>query len=163
MWHGASWTFLTWGLFHGGLLVVERIGLGRLLEAAWAPLRHAYTLLAVMVGWTLFRAESLPQALAFLQAMVGFGHGTGIEYHPALYIDNQWILALIAGVVGSMPVLPWFGRIRDRVVVATGGLVGLVLRASLSIVDVAVLSLLLLASSMLLAAGTHNPFIYFRF
>ncbi len=56
MWHGASWNFLVWGLFHGGLLVVERLGYGRRLQTRPAPLRHAYTMLLVMVGWVFFRA-----------------------------------------------------------------------------------------------------------
>ena len=59
LWHGASWNFVIWGLFHGLFLVLERRGLGRRREAAWAPLRHVYALLVVMVGWVFFRAGTL--------------------------------------------------------------------------------------------------------
>jgi alginate O-acetyltransferase complex protein AlgI len=163
MWHGASWNFLAWGLFHGGLLAVERVGLGRRLQGLWAPLQHAYTWLAVMVGWVFFRAESIPQATAFLGAMVGLGRGTGVVYHPSLYIDSLLVLALIAGVVGSMPVLPWLAGVRDRLLASPGGVARSVMRAGFPVANIVVLSFLLLASSLFLATGTYNPFIYFRF
>src|SRR4051812_8670704 len=55
LWHGASWNFVIWGLFHGTFLVVERLGLAAAVRRLWAPLRHAYLLLVVMVGWVFFR------------------------------------------------------------------------------------------------------------
>ena len=72
LWHGASWNFVIWGLFHGTFLVVERLGLASAVKRLWAPLRHAYLLLVVMVGWVFFRADTLPDAVAFLRAMFGF-------------------------------------------------------------------------------------------
>src|SRR5439155_13667571 len=45
LWHGASWNFVIWGLFHGSFLVVERVGLASAVKRLWAPLRHAYLLL----------------------------------------------------------------------------------------------------------------------
>ncbi|MEE8467510.1 MAG: MBOAT family O-acyltransferase [Planctomycetota bacterium] len=66
LWHGASWSFLVWGLFHGAFLVVERLGLGAALERRPAVLRHAYLLAVVMTGWVFFRAETLTQALEYL-------------------------------------------------------------------------------------------------
>src|SRR5262245_29528369 len=78
IWHGASWTFLVWGLFHGLFLSLERVGLGRLLERVPAAFRHAYTILAVLVGWVFFRAESLTHAAEYLGAMVGLTDGTRV-------------------------------------------------------------------------------------
>src|SRR5262245_34022819 len=75
LWHGASWTFLVWGVFHGLFLAVERVGLGRLLEKIPSPLRHGYTMLAVMAGWVLFKSETLGQALGYLGAMAGLSAG----------------------------------------------------------------------------------------
>ncbi len=163
LWHGASWTFAAWGLFHGAFLVIERMKPGRAIESLWWPLRHLYTLLVVSVGWVLFRADSVQQATAFLEAMAGLGAGAGLEYHTGLYIDAQLVLALVAGAIGSAPVLPLAVRIREAVVARAPGLVRFGLNASFALADVAGHSLLLLASTMLLAAGTHNPFIYFRF
>ena len=156
LWHGAAWTFVAWGLYHGSFLVVERLGVGRWLERLWAPARHAYTMLAVMVGWVFFRAESLHQAAGYLGAMSGFANGSGLEQHVGLQLNAVVALALAAGVTGSAPVLPRLARWREgisvlnlRLVVEAGRVAGLVL--------------LLVASAMLMAAGTYNPFIYFRF
>jgi alginate O-acetyltransferase complex protein AlgI len=163
LWHGASWTFAAWGLFHGAFLVLERTKAGRLIESLWSPVKHIYTLLVVSVGWVLFRADHVGQALAFLNAMAGLGTGAGLEYHAGLYIDSQLVLAVIAGAIGSAPLLPLVIRVRDRVVAGATGIVQAGLNFGFALVDVAGHMLLLLASAMLLAAGTHNPFIYFRF
>jgi alginate O-acetyltransferase complex protein AlgI len=165
LWHGASWNFIFWGLFHGMFLVLERMGLGRALAATWAPLRHGYTLLIVMVGWVFFRAASLPQALTFLQALLG--STTRSEYAPplALYLNHELMLALLAGVVGAMPVLPWLIQVKDRLVESLGQRLRpvLAIETASACAGIAFCSLILLASSMQLAAGTYNPFIYFRF
>jgi len=163
LWHGASWTFAGWGLFHGVFLVIERMKAGRMLESLWSPARHLYTLMVVAVGWVLFRADSMGQAAAFLQAMAGLGRGTGLQYHPDLYIDAQLVLALVAGAIGSAPVLPLLASARTKLVLSATGLSRTGLNIGLGLADVTGHSLLLLVSAMLLAAGTHNPFIYFRF
>ena len=77
LWHGAAWTFVIWGLYHGALLAVHAICRRR----GWVPgsraLSVAATSLAVMVGWVFFRSGSLGDALRMLRAMVGLGAGTG--------------------------------------------------------------------------------------
>ncbi len=165
LWHGASWTFILWGLFHGAFLVLERTGLGRLLEWTWAPVRHLYTLVVVMVGWVFFKAATFAQALTFLGAMAGLGEGAGIQYYPALYLNPEVTLALVAGVLGSLPVVPFLARLREGFAVSGLGRsgFGLVFEPVLESVRVVALGLLLLVSGMLLAGGTYNPFIYFRF
>jgi alginate O-acetyltransferase complex protein AlgI len=163
LWHGASWTFAVWGLFHGLFLTLERGRLGRFIDSLWAPARHLYTLMVVAVGWTLFRAETLPHALALLRAMAGFGTGTSLIYHPDLYYNTQLVLALFAGVIASAPVLPLVARIRTRLLSPASGPTASLLRTGLALTELASLCLIFVASTMLLAAGTHNPFIYFRF
>ena len=106
LWHGASWTFAAWGLFHGAFLVLERMKVGRVIESLWSPVKHLYTLLVVSIGWVLFRADTVAQATAFVKAMAGLGTGKGLEYHVGLYIDAQLVLALCAGAIGCWPVLP---------------------------------------------------------
>ena len=64
-WHGANWTFLAWGVYHGGLLIAERLtGQRPVRDASWPWLRRAVTLLAVVVGWAIFRADSIWHAAA---------------------------------------------------------------------------------------------------
>jgi alginate O-acetyltransferase complex protein AlgI len=165
LWHGASWAFIFWGLFHGAFLVLERTGLGGWLERSWAPVRHAYALLAVMVGWVFFKATTLSQALAFLGAMAGFGRGAGVKYSPAIYLNRQVVLVLAAAALTSLPVLPFLTRLRDQWHDSELGRswLGFLFEPILAFAPVLTLCLLFLVSAMLLAGGTYNPFIYFRF
>jgi alginate O-acetyltransferase complex protein AlgI len=71
LWHGASWSFVVWGLYHGTFLVVERLGLAGVVRRFPAPVRHAYLLVVVMIGWVFFRADTLQHAVAYLGAMAG--------------------------------------------------------------------------------------------
>ncbi|MEZ4400158.1 MAG: MBOAT family O-acyltransferase [Kofleriaceae bacterium] len=73
-WHGASWTFLAWGAYHGAWVVLERVpAVARLRARVPSVGQLALTLLLVVFGWVLFRAESFAQAGAFMKAMVGLG------------------------------------------------------------------------------------------
>lgn len=76
LWHGANWTFVLWGAYHGGLLILERH-----LESWWSGLplvaRRGGTFLLVVVGWVLFRAESLSMAVEWLGKMAGIGDAPG--------------------------------------------------------------------------------------
>jgi alginate O-acetyltransferase complex protein AlgI len=161
LWHGASWNFVVWGLFHGTFLVLERVGLADAVKRRRAPLQHAYALLVVMVGWVFFRADTLTGALAFLGAMAGLSPALPTPYPVAWYLTPELWLALLAGTIGSMPVIPALaGRIeRERIADSRP-------RLALSLADAlgtAALAALLVASVMQMAARTYNPFIYFRF
>ena len=163
LWHGAAWTFVAWGGYHGALILLERRVLKKALRRAWPPLSHAYALLAVCLGWVLFRSGSFSQAAGFWRALFGFGAGDGREHHPALYLDNLALLALAAALALSLPTgrflaaraQGWLSRAGDRLRawLEAGG------RAAAALL----LLLVLLASAMRLAVSTHNPFIYFRF
>ncbi len=160
LWHGASWTFVVWGLFHGVFLVIERVGLARWLDAVPPPVRHAYLLLVVMVGWVFFRADTLAGAISMIGAMVGLGGTAPAVYAPGWYLNREVLLALVAGIIGSTPVLPrtaaWWAR--------TGTEDGWPRLAwAPSLVGIVALVGLLTASLTLSAAQTYNPFIYFRF
>jgi alginate O-acetyltransferase complex protein AlgI len=148
VWHGANWTFVAWGLWHGLFLVAERAGLGSLLDRLPPPARHAYTLLAVLVGWAIFRSETLPQAGAVVAALGGFAGGSWVA---ADFLTGQVLTALLVGSVASLPVVPWLReRWADRPLWEPA-------------VGLAAVSVLLPASAVWLAGNTFAGFIYFRF
>jgi alginate O-acetyltransferase complex protein AlgI len=153
LWHGANWTFLVWGLIHGGFLVVERLGFGAVLDRLWPPLRHAYTLLAVMIGWVFFRAESMPQAVGLLRAMTGWTDGATIA--ADVWRAKLWV-ALPVGLVACLPVLPWIVAWRDRVHAAWA-------EAVLGSAGTAAVGLLFIGAAMQAVGGTFSPFLYFNF
>jgi alginate O-acetyltransferase complex protein AlgI len=160
LWHGANWTFLAWGLIHGGFLVAERVGFGAVLERLPAPVRHAYTLVAVMVGWVFFRATSVDQAVGVLAAMAGLTNGTTVAadvWKPTLAV------ALPAGVLACLPVVPWLLAARERWVRQLSDGRAAAVEAALAPLGAAAVGLLFVAAGVQVVAGTHNPFIYFRF
>jgi alginate O-acetyltransferase complex protein AlgI len=157
LWHGASFGFVVWGLYHGAFLALERLGLARALGRAPRALRHAYTMLVVIAGWVIFRAESLDQAADLLRAMAGLAPAGAGALHPlALHLDNAVLLALGAAALGSLPWLPALASWRAA---RPRGAVGFVLDAA----GFVLLQLVLVGSAMQLAADSYNPFIYFRF
>jgi alginate O-acetyltransferase complex protein AlgI len=160
LWHGASWNFVIWGLFHGTFLVVERLGLAAAVRRMWRPLRHVYLLLVVMVGWAFFRADTLPSAVAFLRAMAGRAASAATPYAVQWYLTPELWLAVIAGTIGSLPVGPALADWRDRVIDRAAGLA---VPWGLTAASTGVLVAVLLASIVQIAARTYNPFIYFRF
>ena len=163
LWHGASWTFAVWGLYHGLFLALERVGLGAALGRLPAIMRHGYTLLVVMVGWVFFRAETFAGAGSFLRAMAGFGHGDPRVYHPGLYLDASVGLALLLGVVVSTPVLPALARRVEEGLAMAPDLWAAFCRAGLRTGSAAATSGLVALSAAKLLSGGPNPFIYFRF
>jgi len=158
LWHGASWTFVVWGLYHGAFLVLERLGLSTVLARTPRPARHLYALLVVMVGWVFFRAESLTAAGGMLRAMAGFSPALPTPYGVTWYLTPEVVLAIVGGVAGSAPVWP---ALAARLARAPGD--GPRLGPLPSALACAALAAVFAGCVMLIAAHTYNPFIYFRF
>jgi len=157
LWHGASWPFVLWGAWHGLFLVAERAGLDAWLRRT-GPLSHAYAMAAVMGGWVLFRCETLTQAGHFYAALLGFAPGDPARSMVAEYLDPFVATMLVVAIVFATPLARRIGRWRDRAASAggAGGTLALWL-------DMAWTGTVFLLASAFLAAGTYNPFIYFRF
>ena len=162
LWHGASWAFVVWGLFHGAFLGLERFGLAAWLQQAGRPVQHAYVLLVVLVAWVFFRAEDLGYAVAYLSAMLGAA-GEGPALGVTALVDRRLLLVMAAGVVGSAPVLPWAVHAWTRRVEAASAHGALWPAVAGRATGALLLGVVLLMSVMLSAAGTYSPFIYFRF
>ena len=162
LWHGASWTFVAWGLFHGIFLVLEKTPWGTALEKLPRPLRHAYTIFAVMMGWVLFRADMFASAAHFFAALFGASHV--IQAQPLhRYTGKEVIVALCLGAAFSMPLWEGVKNLGTKI----GGLMPARVREIYfsfgQLLEVILVIALLLIASAWLAGGTYNPFIYFRF
>ncbi len=163
LWHGAAWTFVAWGLYHGLFIMLERQALKKRLKRLWPPLQGAYALLVVTFGWVLFRASDFAQAVAFWRAMLGFGSGDNHEFHPALYADTRLIVTLLLSLLAAGPLFPALRGGYLKLRSASSGVVRMGLEAGSVVLTLAFLASVLLASVMAMAASTFNPFIYFRF
>lgn len=156
LWHGAAWTFVAWGLFHGFFLVLERGGLGAMLERLPRPIAHLYVLLLVMIAWVLFRAETFSYAGGFIQAL--FVAADGIEIVTvAEVLSRENAMFMCIGIVFCLPLLEstrWRTWDNNTSVVRS---------TSQYLMDAMITLLLLSICSVYVMSSTYNPFIYFRF
>jgi alginate O-acetyltransferase complex protein AlgI len=164
LWHGASWNFLLWGAYHGVFLVIERLGVEALLKKLWAPVRHFYALLVVMLGWVFFRAETLAGAGRYIGRMFGGGSEVNSMMYPvSAYIHSELVVSLLLGIVFAAPTFPILShKLRSAISRSRGALKPVLFAVSAGGYATVELVVLLVAAAAL-ASGTHNPFIYFRF
>ena len=157
LWHGASWPFVLWGIWHGVFLVAERAGVDRMLSRA-GPLAHLYALFAVMGGWVLFRCETLPHAAAFYAALAGFADGDPVRRPLAEFLDPLVLATMIVAIIFSTPLARCIRNWRDRAATGAGAW-----RTAALAADIGWITVVFGTACAFLAAGTYNPFIYFRF
>lgn len=112
LWHGASWTFVLWGVYHAFFSVLERTRLGQLFRTRTPRiLATPVTFAVVVVGWVFFRAGSVEQAFAFVRAMLGVASHVPAfpKMAPAELLPNRSIAFLALGI-GFVIVRAIFGR-----------------------------------------------------
>jgi alginate O-acetyltransferase complex protein AlgI len=161
-WHGASWNFIVWGLWYGVFLILETLECGRLLRTAWRPLRHFYALAVIVIGWVLFRADSLFHALQYLKAMSGLGTAGSGQYYIEQYLDNEVLLMMLIGGIAALPLSAVLERL-PKGFVGRSDLLSRPVAYGVPLIQITILGVLFLLSCMTVAGGTHSPFIYFKF
>ena len=147
LWHGAAWNFVLWGLLYAVFLLLEK----------WVPvlqklpdiLRRTYVLLVVLLGFVLFNAADLSQAVSDIGGMFGFG-GVPLVTEETLYYLRSYGILFVAAILGSTPLVRNLAnKVSDKPVAA--------------VLEPILLILLLLVCSAYLVDGSFNPFLYFRF
>lgn len=154
LWHGANWTFVVWGAYHGTLLVIERVTgqrpVGDRAPNSW--LRRGLVFLAVILGWVVFRADSLGQAFGIYEAMFTWS-GLGLPPEVELVVTTRAIIALAIGLatvvlprtfVGGISIPHSVGR---RPAIARFAMMFIVLPYALT----------------LTVSGSFSPFLYYQF
>lgn len=150
LWHGAAWNFVVWGAFHGLFLILDRLFLLKVLEKIGKIPAMAFTFFITLIGWVLFRADTLSHAGSYLKAMFSF---TGQGHQ--VFVDQKFVIILALAVIFS-----FFAAVKDvekwqeRIFDATRR--GLISRTGFAVI----FFILCLAS---VVSSGFNPFIYFRF
>jgi alginate O-acetyltransferase complex protein AlgI len=144
LWHGAGYTFIIWGLYHGALLVLERV-----LRQQWNVVPRGFsgtatTFTLVMIGWVLFRAGSLGNAIAYLKTMFLLASPEFVFYPVAYFWTPDKIAVAAAGLFFAFVPIRYFVAATDtwRYIAALP---------------------VLFWSLIVMSSTTFNPFIYFRF
>ena len=156
LWHGANWTFIVWGLFHGLFLVLERLGLKKLLNKIPHFLSHIYLLLIINISWVFFRSDSVGYSFSYLKAMFSFKQSTNFEYLN-FYLTKEIIIALLFALFFSTPIIKWVINYLKN---CENKLLNYKI---MKIIKVACLTFLLLMCFVYISTDSYNPFIYFRF
>lgn len=151
LWHGASWNFIVWGLYYGLILLIEKLVLNKALKKLPKPIKHIYTMLLVMIGWTFFGSETLSSALEYLKIMFGLSGNAIIDSTSIYYLYTNIKLFVILAICATPIALVIF-----RNIIRKGKTLGVVFAVGFNI-------LIMLISIAYLVNETYNPFLYFRF
>ena len=151
IWHGASWNFIFWGLYYGGILLLEKFVLAPLLEYIPKIVKQFFTLILVLIGWVFFFSPSLGSAFMWLGRMFGIGAAGLVDANARYYFAGSWMILLI-GAFASFPLGAKLGNQTLR------GESKLPVYAS--VVWFGILLVLCIAGMM---SSTYSSFLYFQF
>lgn len=152
IWHGANWTFLLWGLFNFIFIFFEKFMEFERLDIP-SPIKHIYSMMAVMIGWVLFRSNDLIQAGRYIANLFGFGADGFFSDYAWMFVKENF-LVLVAAIVFTMPVAR---TVNQHLYEQKRGY------RVLEFCYPATMFLLVLLCLSCLVKGTYNPFIYFNF
>ncbi|MBN8696827.1 MAG: MBOAT family protein [Bacteroidetes bacterium] len=149
IWHGANWSFVIFGIYHGSLLTFERIGFDRVLNFIPRVFRSIYVFIVFALGDVLFSIEDIHHAYAYYCSLFDFSAPD--PFHRIhLYLTSEWYFTLILGLILSIPSAEFlFSQIQN------------IKRKQL--LETCIILLLFVLSVSELANTSYNPFIYFRF
>ncbi len=153
LWHGASWNFIFWGLFHGSFLILEK---SKILNTKKWPiaLQHLYVLIVVIVGWVFFRAETMTEGFTYLKSMAGLTAGD--NFTALIYVNYYSTTMIVLALIFAMP-------IRHRINYLFNEMQFSFVKSSYQILVHCFYLMLLVITVIELAQSSYNPFIYFRF
>jgi alginate O-acetyltransferase complex protein AlgI len=148
LWHGASWSFIGWGLFHGFFMLLERAGWDKILKKLPHILQHLYMLFVVVFGWVFFRIENWGDAIFIQKTMLGLSNTSELFSISSIMNPYYWTILFIA-ILMTFPIKKLIGGNTTNSVRLAVDRIGIFLIFILSIIE--------------MANNTYNPFIYFRF
>lgn len=147
LWHGAEWTFIVWGLMYFVLLTVEKLtGFTEKL----GPFKYIYTMFFVIIGWVIFRSETMPEAIEYFKAMFGIGASGLVDGTAKMYL-SYYKVYLAAGILCSFPIMTF---IKSKIKIN---------EKFYTFISRAVLLVLFAIALTFNVKGSYNPFIYFNF
>jgi alginate O-acetyltransferase complex protein AlgI len=149
LWHGASWSFIVWGLFHGFFMVIERLGFDKILQKLPRLIQVLYTLVVVSIGFILFRVEEWESALFIVKTSIGLNIIES-SYTINMFMNNYLWLVFVVAILASFPVWQWLK-------------VDYKSNKIFQFLSYSFYLIIFIYSVMAMTSNTYNPFIYFRF
>lgn len=152
IWHGANWTFLIWGIFHGVFMCLEELVTRGKKEERFNILKWLYTILVVIIGFVIFKADNIGYAVAYIGRMFSFTSAGGAGLLLSM-LTPVFIVTFIFALVACTPVVQ---VVSDKI--KKKGIYNV-----LNVISYGMTFVLLFLCILGLAADSYNPFIYFRF
>ena len=150
LWHGANFTFIVWGLMYFALISIEKLtGFDKINNKRVIIFKWIYTLFFVIMGWVIFRADSIADAITYIKSMFGLNGNLLIDGMFTGYFSQNIILLIIGTVICT----PLFKILKSKI----GS------NIVLDIIHIVVLISLFILSVSSLVSSSYNPFIYFNF
>lgn len=150
LWHGAAWNFVIWGLFYGLLLLFEKLFFSKVLKKLPEFIKWIYTFTIIMIGWMIFRSNSLNELLLFLKIMFTYKQTDWITILADNLPTFNSLIFIIPAFILSFPI---FEKIRKKYSN----------KLLYTLITNIVLLILFIICVMCLTSSSYNPFIYFRF
>ena len=147
LWHGASFNFIVWGLFYAVFLTIERLGFKNVIEKLPVFFSHVYALFVIVIGWVFFRAETLTDAVLYINNMFTLS-GRDFVYFEYVMNKEYWF-SLIVGIVLCVPIGEIIDNTQKR-------------RIPVIVKDILIVGVFFIAVCYMIGKG-YSPFLYFRF
>ncbi len=162
IWHGASWNFVAWGMLHGLFMILEKLGLDRLLEKLWRPFQHIYTLFIVMMAWVLFRADDFTHAWGYFRSMFTYQSSDLNLDTLHIFLNNEIYFVGVLAILSSTRIwVEIYGKLTN--VFSNNKIYRRVFNAMWTFLVFSFIIVVMTLSTNYLVSNSYNPFIYFRF
>ena len=166
LWHGASWNFLFWGLFHGVFLVLERKILSKWLKSCSRIIGHFYFIFVLLNSWVFFRIEDISKVMDYLKAMYFMAENPSspVNLGIQIQIDSFFVFILVIGILFSTPILKTAkDALNSLFTTFTIDTSSPSMYCTAQIIKILAIFSMLYISLSFLTVNSYNPFIYFRF
>ena len=150
LWHGAAWNFIIWGMYYGLLLLFEKLFFDRILKKLPTIINWLYTFIIVMIGWMIFRSNSLNELLLFIKTMFVYKQTDWLTILADNLSTFNALMFVLPAFILSFPILK---KIKEKY---SGKTIYIILTNIL-------LLMLFIMCIVYLTSSSYNPFIYFRF
>ncbi|HDK7155937.1 TPA: MBOAT family protein [Clostridium botulinum] len=151
LWHGASWNFIAWGIWNGIFIIIEKI----INKKRWyikipSFIKTTITMFIVILGWVLFRANGLMDAINYLSIMFGINKATTVTYQFSYFVNKKLVFWMIISIIGSTPISGNMLRLYKN-------------KKKFEMLKTIFIGILLIISIIFIVNSTYSPFIYFQF
>lgn len=151
LWHGASWNFIAWGLWHGVFIIMEKF----IHKKTWyiktpSFVKVTITMFIVILGWVLFRANGLMDAIHYLAIMFGLNKCTEITFQFSYFLNKKLLFWVFISIIGSTPIIGNTLKLYQN-------------KKVFQVLKTIFIGILLILSIIFIVNSTYSPFIYFQF